>query len=101
MEQNTAFENKVLQGLTLKNLIWVAGILATLIIAAVGYVSTIKKDISDIATAVTEMKTEKKGESKFTDLQFKILEQKVDAQGLTMKELERKYQMILEAQINK
>jgi len=101
MQQEKTFENKVLQGITLKNLLWVAGIMGMLFLSGVGYVSTIKKDIQSIANDVTEMKTEKKGESKFNDLQYKILEQKVDQLGLSLKQLEEKYNLILENKINR
>ncbi len=99
--EETPIENKPIQGITLKNLIWTAGTIIAIFIAGLGYVSTIKKDIQSIANDVTELKTEKKGDTKFNELQYKVLEQKVDGQGILLKDLESKYNILLEHQINK
>lgn len=97
--QEKPIENRVIPGITLKSLIGAVAILLGGYGSGIAFIGSMKDDINSIRNDVNDMKTEKKGDSKYLDLQYKTLEQKVDANGIQIKDLEAKYQIMLENQI--
>jgi len=89
-------EDVAIKGLTFKSAAWMAGTLVTIMLTSMSYMSSIKNDISKVATSVSEINIIKAADVKYNELQIRIINQKLDAQEIWLKDLQIKYNTLLE-----
>lgn len=80
----TQIETKELRGVSLRTLYAIIVATATIVLTVFGSYSSLKGQIK-------EMQSQKDSDSRYNDLRMKILEQRLDANDIQLKELSKKY----------
>lgn len=83
-DETLPIESKELRGISLKTLYALITATALIILTVYGSYSALKSEIQDI-------KTQKEGDSKYNDLRMRVLEQKVDMNTMSIKNIEERF----------